>query len=283
MSTTVTTPVDPTVSMAPQKRRLRLPRWGAWLLIAFVMLLVFGPALLPDPNEQNLRDALQGPSGAHLLGTDNLGRDAAARLLEGTRTTTLAALTAVGVAVLIGLPLGLFAGYIRGAADALLARVADAVMAVPPLILLLTAIAALGTGVTKAMVVLGVILAPRMFRVARGAAIGLGNSGFLEVARMSGCSTPRILWRYVLPNVRSQVVVQICLLFGFGVLTEAGISFLGLGVQPPDSSLGVLLKTSIEYLRDAPLLVIVPGIVITALMLVCNLIGDRYTKSKEAS
>ncbi|MDI9894434.1 ABC transporter permease [Rhodococcus sp. IEGM 1381] len=254
-----------------------------WLIVAFALLLLLGPLFVPDPNAQSLRDSLQGPSLDHLLGTDNLGRDAAARLLEGTRTTTLAALTAVGVAIVIGLPLGLLSGYVRGGVDAVLARVADAVMAVPPLILLLAAIAALGTGVTKAMVILGVILAPRLFRVARGATIGLGNSGFLEVARMSGCSTPRILWRYVLPNVRSQVVVQICLLFSFGVLTEAGISFLGLGVQPPSASLGVLLRTSIEYLRDAPLLVIAPGVVITALILVCNLIGDRYTRSKEAS
>lgn len=278
-----TASTDTSVDLAVGRSRIRWARPGLIGLGLFLLVLFVGPLLLPDPDTQRLASALEGPSGTHLLGTDNLGRDAAARLVGGTRTTTLAALTAVGVAVGVGLPLGLLAGYRRGWVDVLLARVADALMAVPPLILLLTTIAAIGQGVTKAMVVLGFILAPRMFRVARGATIGLSGSGYLEVGRMSGCSLPRILWRYVLPNVRSQVVVQVCLLFGFAVLIEAGISFLGLGVQPPSSSLGVLLKTSIEYLGKAPLLVIAPGTVITGLILACNLVGDRYTQRKETS
>lgn len=254
-----------------------------WITIAVLAALLLAAPLLPlqDPARQFLGGALASPSPDHWLGTDELGRDSFARLVQGARTTFAAAATAVTITMLIGLPLGLIAGYFRRWIDAVLSRVADAVMAVPPLILLLAAIAAIGPGITKSMIVLGVVLAPRLFRVVRGSTIALTGSGFLEVGRMSGCPARRMLVRYILPNIRAQVIVQFSLLFGYAVLTEAGISFLGLGVQAPEASLGVLLKNSIEFLEVAPLLTIAPGVVITGLILACNLLGDRYATRKE--
>lgn len=257
-------------------------RWSAWTVLGLLVIVMILLPVLPlaDPGAQSLADALKGPSSAHLLGTDDLGRDELSRLLFGARTTFAAALLAVGIAGVVGLPLGLMAGYFRGKADAVLSRIADAVMAVPPLILLLAAIAALGQGITKSMIILGLILSPRLFRVVRATTIGLSTAEFIEVGRMSGCSTLRILTRYVMPNIRPQVVVQLSILLGYAVLTEASISFLGLGVEAPAPSLGVLLKTSIEYLSSAPLLTLAPGVLITGFILACNLIGDAYTSEK---
>lgn len=258
-------------------------RRGLWALLGAVALVALAAPVLPmpDPAAQDLSQALGGPTSVHWLGTDALGRDIFARSVDGARTTFSAAALAVIITVLVGLPFGLLAGYLRGVVDALLSRVADAVMAVPPLILLLAAIAALGPGITRSMVVLGLILAPRLFRVVRAATISLAGSGFLEVGRLSGCPSSRMLLRYVLPNIRAQVVVQVSLLFSYAVLTEASISFLGLGVQAPDASLGVLLKTAIEYLASAPLLTAAPGLLITVFILSCNLLGDAYTAKED--
>ena len=213
-------------------------RRGLWALLGAVALVALAAPVLPmpDPAAQDLSQALGGPTSGHWLGTDALGRDTFARLVYGARTTFSAAALAVIITVLVGLPFGLLVGYLRGVVDALLSRVADAVMAVPPLILLLAAIAALGPGITL---------------------------------------------RYVLPNIRAQVVVQVSLLFSYAVLTEASISFLGLGVQAPDASLGVLLKTAIEYLASAPLLTAAPGLLITVFIPSCNLLGDAYTAKED--
>ena len=253
----------------------------AVLLTAAAVILVLPLLPIPDPNEQSLSDALAGPSAGHLLGTDQLGRDSLARLLYGMRTSFASAFLALAIAAGVGLPLGLISGYRGGTLDAVLARIADAIMSIPPLILLLAVITALGQGITKSMIILGLILSPRLFRVVRASTIALSTSEFLSVGRMSGCRTPRILARYILPNIREQVIVQLTILLGYGVLTEASISFLGLGVQPPNPSLGVLLRSSIDYLDQAPLLTLAPGIVISAFILGCNLAGDAYAIRKD--
>lgn len=276
-------------AMTTSARRARKPRaidgrlaGLLGLVVPVLFLLVLVPVLpLTDPNAQDLLGSLSGPSSEHWLGTDDLGRDVLSRVLYGARTTIAAALLAVAIAAAIGVPLGLIAGYRRGMFDAVASRAADAIMSVPPLILLLAAIAALGQGVTKSMVILGIIVSPRLFRVVRGTTIGLGGSEFIEVGRMSGCGTARILGRYVLPNIRNQVIVQLTILLGYGVLTEASISFLGLGVKAPDPSLGVLLKSAVEYISQAPYLTIAPGLMITGFILACNLVGDSYSSRKD--
>lgn len=263
----------------PKRRTLgRMPKGMFWpAAVGIVLLIGVAAPLLPlaDPGAQSLADALAPPSADHLLGTDELGRDLLARLAFGARTTFLSALVCVMVCTAIGLPLGLLAGSWRGWFDRITSRIADGFMAVPPLVLLLAVIAAIGPGLMRSMVILGVILAPRLFRVVRAETIVLSDSPFFEVARMSGCGRMRIIVRYLLLNLREQAVVQITLLLGFAVLTEAGISFLGFGVQPPDSSLGVLLKSSMEFLETAPLLAMAPGLLMTSFIIACNLAGDR--------
>lgn len=247
---------------------------GALLAVSLIALPVLP---LPSPNLQDLLHPLEGPSGSHWLGTDEVGRDALSRLLYGARTTLLAALFATAICAVIGLPLGLLAGRLGGTFDSIASRAADAIMAVPPLILLMAVIAALGQGVWKSMAVLGIILAPRLFRVTRAATINLSAAEFITVGEMSGIGRGRLLSQYILRNIRAQVVVQLTVLLGYAILTEASISFLGLGVTPPNPSLGVLLRSSMEFLAAAPLLVIAPGILISAVILACNLAGDSLS------
>lgn len=277
--TTISFPTAP-----PLVRRLLIVRrlGGAlWptLIVALIAVAILAPLLpLQDVATQRLSDSLAPPSASHLLGADELGRDVLARLVFGARTTFLSSLLCVAVAVALGLPAGLIAGYRRGLFDQIVSRIADGIMAVPPLVLLLAVIAAIGPGLAKSMIILGVILSPRLYRVVRGETMVLAGTPFLEVGLMSGCSKTRIVTRYLLANLKEQVAVQITLLLGYAVLTEAGISFLGFGVQPPDPSLGVLLKSSIEFLDTAPILALAPGLVMTVFIIACNVVGDMRTR-----
>lgn len=246
------------------------------VLLLVTTVAIVGPLLpLKDPGVQDLSVLLEPPSSEYLFGTDDLGRDLLSRVIYGARTSLLAAAIAVVTAGLIGVPLGLLSGYSRGLIDAVLSRIADAVMAVPPLILTLAAVAALGRGLFRAMFILGLVMAPRIFRVIRASAMTVAGSGFVEAGKLSGCGTPRLLTRYVLPNVRDQVAVQLSFLLGYAILIEAGLSFLGLGVRPPDPSLGVLLRGATSYLETAPHVVLIPGTILTALILSANVVGDE--------
>ncbi|MFI0352617.1 ABC transporter permease [Actinomadura sp. 9N407] len=266
----------------------RLPRlgWGRCTALGFVVLCLLITLLVPflpvaDPTRQDVGRTLAGMSGENWLGTDQLGRDLFSRLLWGIRTSMFAALTAIGVAAAIGVPTGLLAGYRRGWIDGITGRIADVILTVPALILLLTVQAALRTGIQGQMVTLGVIFAPRIYRVIRAETLRLAVSPFVTAGRMSGCSHTRIVWRYLLPGVRDQVAVQISYLLGLALVVEAGISFLGVGVQPPGASLGTLLTGASAMLASDPRVVLVPAGVITALILCLNVLGDADDKEKQ--
>lgn len=273
---------------APRRPRRSLPLGpGALVALGFVLLCATVSLLLPllpvaDPETQDSAAMLADPSAEHWFGGDQLGRDLFSRLLWGLRTSMLAALTAAAVAAAIGVPLGLAAGYYRGWFDAVTARTADTLLTVPALILLLTVQTALQTGIQGQMVALGVIFAPRVYRLVRTETIGLAHKPFLIAGRMSGCSTLRIAWRYLLPGVRDQAAVQVSFLLGLALVVEAGISFLGLGVRPPDASLGTLLTDAGAMLATAPHVVLIPAAVLTALILSFNLIGDAATKETQS-
>lgn len=284
-----TTSATPRADVAsPRRSRIRaLPLGpGSWVALGFVLLCAAVSLLLPllpptDPTAQDTSAILATPSAEHWIGTDQLGRDLFSRLLWGLRTSMSAAFTAVAVATAIGVPLGLAAGYHRGWFDALTARTADTLLTVPALILLLTVQTALQTGIQGQMVALGVIFAPRIYRIVRTETIGLAHKPFMIAGRMSGCSTLRIALRYLLPGVRAQAVVQVSYLLGLALVIEAGISFLGVGVRPPDSSLGTLLTDAGTMLATAPRVVLVPAAVLTALILSLNLLGDTATKETQ--
>ena len=248
---------------------------SAAVLAVAVLAALLADVLAPaDLAEQSLRDRLQGPSGAYLLGTDDLGRDQLSRLLFATRTSLLAALQAVAIATVLGVPLGLLAGYTRGWFDEVASRFADAVMSIPAILLAIAIIGVLGPDLTNAMVAIGLVYAPRFFRVVRGSALAVREETWVEAARSIGCRHRRIIARHVLPGVLGPLVVEISLAMGFALLAEAGISFLGLGVQPPQPSLGEMLGRSTRFMSQSPGLVIVPGTTIMLIILAFNGLGD---------
>ncbi|MGW5383593.1 ABC transporter permease [Nocardia sp. NPDC003963] len=263
-------------------RRWSVLEWAALgVLGAVVTVTIFVPLLpIADPHAQDLLNTAGPVTADHWLGTDELGRDMVSRLLWGIHTSMLAALIAVAVAFLIGLPLGLLAGYCGGWVDQALGRLADVVLIVPALILLLAAQTALATGIEGQMVVLGVIFAPRILRIVRTQTIPLVGAPYVAAARMSGVGHLRILRRYLMPGVRSQLVVQVSYLLGLALVVEAGISFLGIGVQPPDASLGTLLTGASTLLATMPLVVIVPAATLTLLILSLNILGDTLNKQE---
>lgn len=217
--------------------------WKARISAAFVAVLVVlavvGGWVAPqDPYAQDLLARFGSPSSAHWLGTDAFGRDVLSRLIVGVRPTMLATIEAIGTAIVIGVPTGVLAGYLGHLVDGVLGRFADTLMSVPPLILAIAIVGILGPGLTNAMLAVGLVFAPRFFRVARGVAQGVRNEPYIEACRAIGCSLPRILFRHMLPNASGPLLVQATYGFGLVVIAEASLSFLGLGAQPPTASWG---------------------------------------------
>jgi ABC-type dipeptide/oligopeptide/nickel transport system permease subunit len=257
---------------------------GAVSALAILLLITLAAVLAPfwtvyDPAGGSLADALSGPSGSHWLGTDDLGRDVFTRMVYGARLSLAAAVIAVGVALVIGLPFGLLAGYAGGRGDSVIMRVNDALMSFPPLILAISIVGFLGPGLTNAMIAIGVIYAPRFMRVVRGAAMAVREETYVEAARMMGVPAHRVIRRHVLPNILSPLLVEISLSLGFAIIAEASLSFIGLGVQPPSASLGSMLGEAFRYLRDAPVFAIGPGIAIVIIVLSLNVLGDGLRDS----
>jgi ABC-type dipeptide/oligopeptide/nickel transport system permease subunit len=256
-------------------RRQKVAMAALTFLIVLSLIAVFAPWLAPhDPNAQSLVDRLHGPSASHWLGTDDLGRDVLSRMLMAARVSLLAAVEATAVSIVLGVPLGLIAGYVRGWFDTIVSRVADAIMAIPGLLFALAIIGMLGPDVTKAMLAIGFINSPRFFRIVRGATLVVREQPFITAALALGGSPRRIIASHILPNVQSPLIVQISLSMGFAILFEAAISFLGLGVQPPDASWGTMLGRSTKFMEGDPYLVIFPGLAIFLTVLAFNVLGD---------
>lgn len=252
--------------------------------LAFVVLMVtvavLAPALSPySPEATDLQATLKGPSGAHLLGTDDLGRDLLSRMIFGTRTTVLAASQATILAVVAGIPLGMVAGFVGGVLDAVMSRVADAFMTFPALLLAVIIVGLTGPGLTNAMIAIGIVYAPRLFRVGRASVLSVVSETYISASRTIGCSPTRVLLRHVLPNALSPVFVQISLTMGTSILAEASLSFLGLGVQPPQASWGSILGRAVPFMGSQPVAVIASGLAISFLVLALNLLGDGLRDS----
>lgn len=267
------------VSGAQRFRRRFLGNRTAVVALAVLALIVaaaiFAPVLAPyDPAAIDVSDRLRPPSGDHWLGTDDVGRDVLSRLLMGARWSLGAAAMATSISFLLGTPFGLLAGYLGGRSDMLLCRLADALMSFPSLILAIGIIAAMGPGLTNAMVALGIVYAPRMFRVVRSATLSVRAETFIEASVSVGSSTGRVIRRHVLPNVMSPLIVQLSLMMAFALLAEASLSFLGLGVTPPDASWGVMLGRAFRDVRVAPYLIYWPGLAIAITTLSFNIVGD---------
>lgn len=250
------------------------------ILTLIVLAAVFAPLIAPhDPARSSLRAILKPPSAMYLLGSDDLGRDVLSRLIFAGRMSLLASLQAVAIALVIGLPLGLISGYVGGWVDTAIMRFNDALMSFPALILAVVIVGMLGPSLTNAMTAIGLVYAPRIMRVVRGSTLSVRQEVYITAARATGCGDARIILRHVLPNVTGPLVVQATVLMGQALLAEAGLSFLGLGVQPPEASWGAILGTAFPYMAQSPVPTIAAGTVISVTVLCFNLIGDGIRDS----
>ena len=263
--------------LAALRRLLRDPVAGASLilLVALTLCALLAAVLAPyDPNEINPFNTLKSPSAAHWLGTDENGRDVLSRLIYGSRISLAVGLIAVGIAVVVGVPLGLISGYAGRVADFTIMRLMDALLAFPSLILALAIVAVLGTGLVQLMVAIGVTSIPVYARLVRAQVLSLKSLDFVTAARAMGASGGRILGRHILPNTLAPIIVQASLGMAFAILAEAGLSFLGLGVQPPTATWGGMLQKALPRIYRAPYLSIFPGVAIFVTVLALNLLGD---------
>jgi len=250
-------------------------KFGLALVGAVVVAGLLGPLLLPlDPVVQELPLRLAGPSWSHPFGLDELGRDILARLLVGARVSLLVGGVVVSVSVLAGTALGSIAGYAGGVVDDAISRVMDVLLAFPGLLLAIALVAALGPSLGHVVLALSLIGWVGYARVVRGHVLRAREWDFVQAARALGASTPRILLRHVLPSALPGITVQATLGMGAAILSEASLSFLGLGVQPPAPSWGTMLNNGRVHLLDAPHLTIFPGLAIALLVLGFNFLGD---------
>lgn len=255
-------------------RRGGLGLLGGPLLILLVSVAVLAPLISPNPNFQ-ADEILTGPSTEHWFGTDNLGRDTFNRIVWGARSTLAVAFGAVVVAALIGVSVGLLSGYLRGLFDAVVQRLVDAFMAFPALVFAMALIAAVQPGMLTLALTIGLIMSPGAIRIIRGVTLSTSSLAFVEAARAVGASDARIILRHILPNTIAPLLVVASVQLGAAALVESSLSFLGLGIPPPDPTWGQMLSGSGRiYMLSQPWLTVFPGAAIMLTVLAANLFGD---------
>jgi peptide/nickel transport system permease protein len=239
------------------------------------VLAVFAPWIAQiDPLKQDYTAIRKGPSLLHWFGTDELGRDIFSRIAFGARASMLAGVISVSIALAIGVPLGLAAGYLGRWVDSAISRVVDAMLAIPFLILAIALAAFLGPSLTNAMIAIGVTAAPLFVRLTRGQVLGVKSEDYVEAARSLGNPHMRVAFRHILPNVLPALIVQATITLAAAITSEASLSFLGLGQQPPSPSWGSMLNTAQRSLSTAPWIAVWPGMMIFLTVLSFNLLGD---------
>jgi len=255
--------------------RYPLPRIGFSILIFLFVVSVLAPLLAPyDPNDQDLYNVIKGPSAAHWLGTDELGRDLLSRFLYGGRVSFTVGIVATIPATFIGLFLGLLAGFKGGIVDGMIMRLADAFICFPGIVVTLALFAVLGGGIQNIIIAVILFGWPPLARIVRGQVLQVRELPFVEASYAAGADQWLILFRHILPNVMAPVIVAISLNLAASVGLEAGASYLGLGVQAPTASWGVELRAGFDYLENHPLYSLIPGCLISSAVLAFNFIGD---------
>jgi peptide/nickel transport system permease protein len=248
---------------------------GGILVVFFVGIALLAPVLpIPDPAATDWGAIRQAPSAAHWLGTDELGRDILSRMIWGAQASLLAGVISVAIAMSVGIPLGLVAGYFGGWTDAIISRCTEALLAAPFLILAIALAAFLGPSLTNAMIAIGISATPLFIRLTRGQVINIKVEDYVESAHAIGLPTRLILTRYILPNALPPLLVQATLTIATAIIAEASLSFLGLGQQPPAPSWGSMLNTAKNFMTQAPWMALYPGMSIFLVVLGFNLLGD---------
>ena len=250
------------------------------IIISLYLMAFFAPLIAPaNPTAQNISQRLQPPSASHYFGTDELGRDVFSRIIFGLQTSLLVATTAVIITVSIGTIFGLISGYYGGLLDIIIMRLVDVILSFPTFFLILLVIAFLEPGLNKVIIVIGLTSWPGLARIIRAETLSLKQREFVLASRLLGQPDFLIIWRHILPNLIHLVLVSAVLNFGGAILTEAGLSFLGLGVQPPTPSWGNILTAGKDYIHFAWWLVIFPGFALLFLVLNFNLLAEALQRA----
>ncbi|WP_028034284.1 ABC transporter permease [Chelativorans sp. J32] len=245
------------------------------ILVVFGLVAIFAPLIAPyDPIKSDFLAIRQPPSALHWMGTDELGRDLLSRLIYGTRTSLMAGVVPVALALAISIPLGLLSGYVGGFLDSVLMRFTDALLAIPFLVLAIALTALLGPGLFNAMLAIGIAAIPIFLRLARGSALAVSKEDYIEAARAGGNSPLRIAFKHVLPNMIPPLFVQATLTVATAIIVEASLSFLGLGQRPPAPSWGSMLNEAQRFLPTLPTMALWPGLAIFIVVMSINIVGD---------
>ncbi|WP_349763539.1 nickel transporter permease [Fusobacterium sp. SYSU M8D902] len=258
-------------------KRNKMAILGLIILIILFLLAIFADVIANYDNvviKQNLAQRLQGPSAAHWLGTDEFGRDIFARLVHGTRVSLQVGIVAVGISIIIGGVLGAVAGYYSGKLDNTIMRIMDIFLAVPSILLAIAIVSALGPSILNLMLAISISSVPSYARIVRASVLSIRDQEFIEAAKAIGASNTRIIFRHIIPNSLAPVIVQATLGVASAILSTAGLSFIGLGIQPPAPEWGSMLSGGRQYLRYAWWVTTFPGVAIMITILSLNLLGD---------
>lgn len=248
---------------------------GMCMLMTLILAAVLADVIAPyDPLQQDIINRLQPPSAAHLFGTDELGRDIFSRILYGSRISLTVGLIAVGLSGVVGCTLGALAGYYGGTLDNVIMRCTDVLMAIPSILLNISIVAALGSGLQNVMIAIGISSVPAYCRIMRASLLSLKDQEFVDASRAAGAGDFHIIVHHILPNSLAPLIVQATLKIGGAILSCASMSFIGLGIVPPTPEWGAMLSTGRDFLRDAPHLTAFPGMAIMFAVFAMNLMGD---------
>ena len=259
--------------------RVMFSRWvvvgGTIVILALIIIAIFAPLIAPhDPNKQDLKAILAQPSSEHLLGNDEVGRDLLSRIIYGSRISLLVGIVAVSIAGVVGLGLGLVAGYFGGWTNTIIMRFIDALLALPPMVLMLAIAATLGSGVFNVLIAIGIGMTPTYCRLMCAQVIALKESDYITAAHAIGARDLRIMLRHLLPNAFPPLLVLITLNMGSAILMEASLSFLGIGILPPTPTWGYMISSGQRFLLTNTLISFTPGIAILLVVLSFNMVGD---------
>jgi peptide/nickel transport system permease protein len=253
----------------------KIVMFGIVVIGCLVFTAVFAPWLAPyPPNETSLRNTLAGPGSAHLLGTDSLGRDTLSRIIYGSRPGLIIGLIAVSIAAFIGMTLGLFAGFYGRMISAIIMRSMDAVMSVPMILLAVTIAALLGGGLKNVLMALGIALIPPYARLMCSQVLTVKQNDYITASRAGGATNLRIMLAHILPNCFPPLIVLMTMQIGTAILSEASLSFLGIGIKPPDAAWGSMVSEGYQNMLRAPVLSIAPGVAIMLVVFAFNMVGD---------
>jgi peptide/nickel transport system permease protein len=248
---------------------------GLFIILFLLLIAILGPLIMPyDPNFSDMSKSFLKPGAEHWFGTDQLGRDILSRIIAGARVSLTVGLSAVAISLTIGVVLGSISGYFGGKSDIIIMRFMDMMLAIPSILLAIAFMAALGKGIDKAVIAIGLVSIPEYARIVRGSILSVKENDYVQAARVIGNKNSRIIFKHILPNVLSSIVVRATLGISTAVLDTAALGFLGLGVQPPQAEWGDMLGRARGFIFTAPYTLIFPGIAITITVLAFNLLGD---------